>query len=152
MSWLSSSEFTAWKYPGVLLNHAPLSGLSMQLYGAHKEVNVKENAMEDFIPGKKWWERVNREESTVSRYLFRTRKSEKTIPKELEKWKWRQNFGRATKKSVVRKRILEMGVPIGKDKGKGNWAMKDKSRKSKRKKLMLRHEVYETFHSQNTVV
>jgi len=30
--------------------------------------------------------------------------------------------------------------------------MKDKSRKSKRKKLMLRHEVYETFHSQNTVV
>jgi len=36
-----------------LLNHAPLSGLSMQLYGAHKEVHVKENAMEDFIPGKK---------------------------------------------------------------------------------------------------
>lgn len=50
-----------------LLNHAPLSGLSMQLYGAHKEVHVKENAMEDFKPGKKWWERVNREESTVSR-------------------------------------------------------------------------------------
>jgi len=43
------------------------------------------------------------------------------------------------------------GCTIGKDKGKGNRAMKDKSRKtfkaSEKKKLMLRYEVYETFHS-----